>query len=129
MLYHYATWSTGELNAQTFGGRVGIYGVAIFYVLSGLTLTYRYRDEIELNFRSLGIFFKKRFFRIFPLLWLATAMSIALSKKAAPITDVLLNLSGLFGLLSWGQIFCHWRLVYWQRVGFLFIISNSDTST
>ncbi|MFC6221880.1 acyltransferase family protein [Hymenobacter artigasi] len=105
MIYHYTTWSTGELSAQSFLGRIGIYGVAIFYILSGLTLAYAYNNRLSFSKTSLGDFFKKRLFRILPLLWLATLLSIALSKKIPAIADILLNLSGLFGFFKWNTYF------------------------
>lgn len=105
MIYHYTTWSTCELSAQSFLGRIGIYGVAIFYILSGLTLAYAYNNRLSFSKSDLGDFFKKRLFRILPLLWLATLSSIALSKKTPAIADVLLNLSGLFGFIKWDIYF------------------------
>lgn len=33
MIYHYATWTSDELSARSFLGRMGIYRAAIFYVL------------------------------------------------------------------------------------------------
>src|SRR4051812_42709272 len=80
MTYHYSSWTFGEQVASSFLGRVGIYGVAIFYILSGQTLSYIYSSKLQLVSVDLLTFFKKRFFRIFPLLWLATLLSIALSK-------------------------------------------------
>lgn len=105
MVYHYATWTLGEVSAKSFLGRIGIYGVAIFYILSGLTLSYVYRDSLEPTAKSLGVFFKKRAFRIFPLLWLATLASIALSKKTPSSLDVILNLTGGFGFIKWNTYF------------------------
>lgn len=105
MLYHYSTWSIGELSARSFLGRAGIYGVSIFYVLSGLTLTYVYQNRLENHPEAIVDFFRKRFFRIYPLLWLATIVSILISKKTANPSDVLLNLSGLFGFVKWDTYF------------------------
>jgi exopolysaccharide production protein ExoZ len=105
MLYHYSTWTWGHHAPSSFLGRVGIYGVAIFYVLSGITLSYIYASSLELNKAGLFEFYTKRFFRIFPLLWLATFASIALSKHMPNIPDLLMNLTGLFGLFSWNTYF------------------------
>ena len=38
MTYHYCSWIFGEQPAASFLGRLGIYGVAIFYIVSGQTL-------------------------------------------------------------------------------------------
>lgn len=105
MVYHYTTWMWGEREPSTFLGRVGIYGVASFYVLSGITLGYIYASQLTLSKADLLDFYTKRFFRIFPLLWLATLISILLSKHAPNIPDLLLNLTGLFGLFKWKTYF------------------------
>ena len=105
MTYHYSSWNFGEQSANSFLGRVGIYGVAIFYILSGLTLSYIYSSKLQLKSDDLGDFYKKRLFRIFPLLWLATLLSILLSKHIPNIIDVILNLTGLFGLVKWDTYF------------------------
>ena len=105
MTYHYYSWIFGEQPAASFLGRLGIYGVAIFYILSGQTLSYIYSSRLNLSITDLREFYKKRFFRIFPLLWLATLFSIALSKHIPAVTDVFLNLTGLFGLVKWDVYF------------------------
>lgn len=105
MTYHYTSWTFGEQPANSFLGRVGIYGVAIFYILSGQTLSYIYSSRLQLVFTDLWGFYKKRFFRIFPLLWLATLLSILISKRVPNSADVFLNLTGLFGLVKWDVYF------------------------
>ena len=105
MIYHYSSWAFGEQSASNFLGRVGIYGVAIFYILSGQTLSYVYGSKLRLNLYDLSEFYKRRFFRIFPLLWLATILSILLSKRIPNSTDVFLNLTGLFGIVKWDVYF------------------------
>lgn len=50
-------------------------------------------------------FFKKRVFRIFPLLWLVTFIAIYLSGKIPDLTNLLLNLTGLFGFVKWDTYF------------------------
>ena len=105
MAYHYSSWTFGEQPASSFLGRVGIYGVAIFYILSGQTLGYIYNSSSLFQKRNLVEFYKKRFFRIFPLLWLATIISIILSKHFPNTIDFLLNITGLFGLFKWDTYF------------------------
>jgi len=38
MFYHYMKWLYIYDGAQSFIGRVSVYGVEIFYILSGITL-------------------------------------------------------------------------------------------
>lgn len=105
MIYHFSRWTFGEFPAETFIGRVGIYGVSVFYVLSGLTLFFVYQEKMNFNLTDIGSFFRKRFFRIFPLLWLATILAVILSKKVPDFLDLFLNLSGLFGFIKWEAYF------------------------
>ncbi|NBA85843.1 acyltransferase family protein [Emticicia sp. CRIBPO] len=105
MSYHYAVWTNGVFTADTFMGRLGIYGVGIFYLLSGLTLHFVYYDKTEISFRALGNFLKKRFLRLLPLLGLVTLISLVLYKKEFEVPDLFLNLSGLFGFVRWDVYF------------------------
>jgi len=105
MIYHFLLWTFGKFSADTFMGRLGLYGVSIFYVLSGLTLYYVYYDKMKPSKEDIISFFKKRVFRIFPLLWLVTIVAILLSRKIPDFTDLFLNLSGLFGFISWDKYF------------------------
>lgn len=104
VLFHYFTWSFGEFPAETVLRRIGIYGVSIFYILSGLTLYHVYFKKIT-SVNSIINFFKKRVLRIFPLLWLATITSILLSRQVPDLGKLLLNLTGLFGLVSWDDYY------------------------
>jgi exopolysaccharide production protein ExoZ len=101
MLYHYLIWTTGKFGPDTIMGRLGIYGVSIFYILSGLTLYYVYYDKMKPTQPEIVAFVKKRIFRIFPLLWLVTISAILLSRKSPNFYDLFLNLSGLFGFVKW----------------------------
>lgn len=105
MIYHYLCWTVGEFSADTFMGRVGIYGVSIFYILIGLTLYYVYYDKMQPNFQEVFGFFRKRIFRIFPLLWLVTFIAIVLTRSIPNFLDLFLNLSGLFGFVKWQVYF------------------------
>jgi len=64
MMYHFTSWSFGLLSATSFLGRVGIYGVSIFYVLSGLTLYAVYSNKLDATYSGLKLFYTKRFYRI-----------------------------------------------------------------
>ncbi|MEP2236872.1 MAG: acyltransferase [Maribacter sp.] len=105
MIYHYLTWTYGKYSAETFLGKFGIYGVSIFYILSGLTLYYVYYSRMNFSKNDLSSFFRKRIFRIFPLLWLVTIIAVILSRKIPNFYDLFLNLTGLFGFLKWDTYF------------------------
>jgi peptidoglycan/LPS O-acetylase OafA/YrhL len=101
MFFHYLSWTLGEFESDTLLGRIGVYGVSIFYILSGLTLYHVYKDNLGFNLNQLTSFFRKRIFRIFPLLWLVTLSTIFLFKSNPNWVDIFLNLSGLFGVFKW----------------------------
>jgi exopolysaccharide production protein ExoZ len=103
MIYNYTGWGIGDSNA--FMGRVGIFGVSIFYILSGLTLHHVYNKRMKTSGEEILFFFKKRVFRIFPLLWLATIFSILLLLQKPDWLDLFLNLTGLFGFFKWDSYF------------------------
>lgn len=102
MLYHYLAWAYEGFDASTTLGRVGVYGVSIFYVLSGLTLHVVYRDKMN-NLLQVKDFFTKRFFRIYPLLWIATilaTMFVIFGGEMPGRMRFLLNITGLFGFVK-----------------------------
>lgn len=101
MIYHFSLWNFGAFPAESILGRVGIYGVSIFYVLSGLTLYHVYFHKMTLSLSSLKDFWKKRIFRIFPLLWLATILFVIIERKELDFYRIFLNLTGLFGFIKW----------------------------
>lgn len=100
MMYHYTGWAFASYSANTFMGRLGVYGVGVFYILSGLTLFHVY-ENMKINKEEMQQFFRKRFFRIYPLLWVVTIASIFISQQIPNFFHVFLNLSGLFGFVSW----------------------------
>ncbi|MBT2485509.1 MULTISPECIES: acyltransferase [unclassified Microbacterium] len=100
LAYHYTSWTTGPQDAQTPLGRIGIYGVAIFYVLSGLTMYHVYATRIR-TLRQIRTFFVRRAFRIFPLLWLVSMATIVLAREWPEPMTVILNFTGLFGFVDW----------------------------
>jgi peptidoglycan/LPS O-acetylase OafA/YrhL len=102
MLFHYLSWTIGEFSSEDFMGRVGLYGVSIFYILSGLTLYHVYNEQLTEGANAIITFFKRRVLRIYPLLWISTIVSIILFDGGEIIPmELALNLSGLFGFLQW----------------------------
>ena len=103
MIYHYMTWAYDRFPADSFLGRVGIYGVSVFYILSGLTLFYVYHSKFE-SFAQASIdFVIKRCFRIFPLLWLTILFTLILHRSIHGVVPLLLNVTGLFGFVDWNR--------------------------
>ena len=98
MFYHMHLLSFGEIDSESPFARIKIYAVTIFFVLSGLTL---YKVYIN-NLAQTGIknFFIKRFFRIFPLLWLVTILTFLLSMQSVTMKKLALNLLVLPGIIK-----------------------------
>ncbi len=101
MIYHLGSFGylDGSHDASTALGKIGIYGVSIFFILSGLSMAIAYDKYIN-NFRSAGTFFIRRMFRIWLLLWLAVALVAVpayFAGKPYSIAMIGMNLSTLFG--------------------------------
>jgi exopolysaccharide production protein ExoZ len=101
LVYHFSTWNFGGQSAQMPIGRMGIYGVALFYILSGMTMYHVYSAQWETTWRQLKDFVLKRVFRIFPLLWLAILLTLLLNQAPVDWRALVLDLSGLFAFLKW----------------------------
>lgn len=54
----------------------GFLAVSFFFFLSGFILTYNYKDRSKIDIKS---FYKKRFFRIYPVYFLGTALTLSIS--------------------------------------------------
>jgi len=63
MLYH----MSGQTDTGTLLGKLGIYGVCIFFILSGLSMAIAYDAALH-GFRGAAEFVVRRLFRIWPLL-------------------------------------------------------------
>lgn len=79
MCYHMQLFNFGEADAATDLAKIKIYGVAVFYILSGLTLYKVYAANFSV--KSIGKFYKKRAFRIVPLLLLVTLLTYLLDSN------------------------------------------------
>jgi len=100
MAYHMSLFTFGESDSSTFLARIKIYGVMIFYVLSGLTL-FIANSKLETNRESISIFYLKRFFRVVPLLWLATIFTYLLktNQDMYTIKHLIVNITVLPGMI------------------------------
>lgn len=103
-LYHISIWKIHEpLDSNSILARIGIFGVTIFYLLSGYTLAFVYQKVEFQKVNQWKLFFIKRFFRIYPLLWFSTLFTLFFIHTNHSLSKILLNLTGLFGLFSWDQ--------------------------
>ena len=105
MVYHLTGWTLDHPRSNDLLGRLGIYGVSMFFILSGLAMAAGYANYI-CNARTAAKFFVRRIFRIWPLLWLAVAAvvvgDVAIKGKAVDWALVLLNLTTAFGFVNPG---------------------------
>lgn len=102
MFYHLTYWHIFPLDSSYFLGRLGIYGVSVFFVLSGLSMAIVYSNFI-VDKQTAAVFFIRRIFRIWPLLWICVAIVTIpslLKGNEASIMQVLLNITTLFGFVS-----------------------------
>ena len=103
MCYHYGWWWLDiHFDSSEFLGLIGIYGVSIFYVLSGFTLQWVYGSRI-VDHSDWKQFFRKRFFRIYPLFLAATILTLLISKNWPDWRTVLYNVTGVFGFVAWDR--------------------------
>ncbi|MEV4884684.1 acyltransferase [Chitinophaga ginsengisegetis] len=101
MIYHCLSWGYGNFSTDSFMGKWGVYGVSMFYILSGLTLYHVYFNSMIPSLKQVKEFFLKRFFRIFPLLWLTIILTVILSRSLPPKMSLFYNFTGLFGIFKW----------------------------
>jgi peptidoglycan/LPS O-acetylase OafA/YrhL len=102
MAYHLTSWELHALDASTILGRLGIYGVSMFFVLSGLSMALVYNGYIRDAGSSLR-FFVRRIARIWPLLWVAVAFATGTALLAGQPPYwwlILVNLTTAFGFVD-----------------------------
>jgi peptidoglycan/LPS O-acetylase OafA/YrhL len=91
----------GPQDASTTLGRLGIYGVSVFFILSGLSMSIGY-DRYLTDMRSRVDFFVRRIFRIWPLLWLSVicvAIPASIAGKGFSLKLIAANITTLFGFI------------------------------
>ena len=102
MFYHLTTITLMPLDSSDVLGRLGVYGVSIFFVLSGLSMAIVYHNYIK-DFRTSLYFFIRRIFRIWPLLWLVCLLVVLpqIGKSGAySLHLIFLNITTLFGFVK-----------------------------
>lgn len=108
MIYHYVSWSFGTVGSEYLIGKLGIYSVSIFYILSGLSLGLVYYGRVN-TVTDVGSFLIKRLFRIFPLFWLVLTAALLAAYASSVVSGkvfdfdlykIFLNYSLLFGFVE-----------------------------
>lgn len=108
MIYHYTSWSVGDLGSSSILGRLGIYAVSVFYILSGVSLAIVYSDGLR-NGADVVDFGIRRLFRIFPLFYVVVTSALLLGWASAvlrgtpydfPAYKALLNYTLTFGFID-----------------------------
>jgi len=104
MIYHFVGWSSGVPDGNSVLGRLGVYGVSIFYILSGMSLYVAY-SRISWNRSELFTFWKRRLLRIAPLYWVACVGVLVLLKgyRNQSLETILGNLTLTFGFLDYAH--------------------------
>lgn len=100
MIYHYVCGTIGDPDGNTVLGRLGIYGVSLFYIISGASLFLAYRDS-SWGLNKVVVFWKKRLLRLTPIYWVACIGFLLLLWRNYSVETVLLNLSMTFGFLGY----------------------------
>ncbi len=106
--YHFSTWSTAALPPAMQGvlAMFGTYGVSVFFILSGYSLTHAYDRFFEsgLTRAKVQAYFQRRLGRLGPLFAAAVTLSLAgkllVSGRDLDGFVTLANLSLLFGFVS-----------------------------
>jgi exopolysaccharide production protein ExoZ len=137
LFYHISDFTFTQNHALDSGsilGRLGIYAVSIFFILSGLSMTFVYHSKINTIENSFN-FFVRRFFRLLPLLWIVCILKIVFliyfsHDYAIKPATLLLNFTGLFGFVKPGAYIPlgAWsignELVYYALTPIIFYIYN-----
>ncbi|WP_419869055.1 acyltransferase family protein [Chryseobacterium sp. CT-SW4] len=129
MFYHLTMWKFKTLDSSDFLGRLGIYGVSIFFILSGLSMAIVYHKNIT-SINKLLAFFLRRVFRIIPLLFIVTTFTVFLNPHLFDIKKYILNITSLFGFFDYGGYIATgaWsignEMVYYIFTPFIFFAYN-----
>lgn len=106
MVYHLTSWELYHPDSSELLGRLGVYGVSMFFVLSGLSMAATYSTFVK-DCRSAAYFLLRRIFRIWPLLWIAVATvtmgGVVFKGQTVDYHLILLNITTLFGFIAPGS--------------------------
>jgi len=104
MIYHLTGGLFFTLDSSSVLGRLGVYGVSVFFVLSGLSMAVVYCKYIK-DLQSSTFFYVRRVFRIWPLLWVCIVLELIprlLRSEPINVWVVLANFTTVFGFVAPG---------------------------
>jgi exopolysaccharide production protein ExoZ len=78
LFYHFFAWTIGIPDSSTVLGRLGIYAVSIFYIVSGMSMYVAYSNK-KWGILEIFAYIAKRYLRLAPAFWLACFLVILLS--------------------------------------------------
>lgn len=102
MIYHLVSWKFFHAEAGSLLGNLGIYGVSIFFVLSGLSMAIVYNNYIK-DSQTAIVFFVRRLFRLLPLLWVTIFLASCAAyylRGELDLYKIFLNVTLLFGFVA-----------------------------
>ncbi|MDM3132234.1 acyltransferase family protein [Citrobacter sp. CK205] len=74
LFYHIHAWTVGTPPSETLLGKLGVYGVSVFFVISGMSMYISYKST-NWTLVSTISFFVRRFFRLAPVYWIALSIT------------------------------------------------------
>ncbi|HAH8787751.1 TPA: acyltransferase [Escherichia coli] len=77
-IYHFNSWTINNADAGSVLGRLGIYAVSIFFIISGMSMYLAY-SNFTWNASGLKRFLLKRYLRLFPAYFIACVFIVAFS--------------------------------------------------
>ncbi len=103
MFYHLTIFTYHALDMTNPLGRLGVYAVSIFFIISGLSMAIVYNSYIK-SVRTSVNFYIRRIFRIWPLLWVICILTILPHiVKTGKYDDwglLFINFTTLFGFIK-----------------------------
>lgn len=128
VLLAHISYKDMQYSLGSFHFDIGIFGVDIFFVISGFVMYY-ISQNIENSFRGIICFFKQRVIRIIPLYWLVSCLALMIYiiapervNSSTGSTDIL-NSFTLFPSETKYLVAVGWTLSYEFYFYFLFSIS------
>jgi len=105
--YHYSSWQQLFIpDSNSILSRIAIYGVSLFFIISGFSLGYTYLKKFnQLTLKKIKSFYFKRIARIYPLYWLIIFLSLIIGyrhiKDIGSIENFFLQISLTFDFFNY----------------------------